>query len=86
MEAPVSERKFLGIIEVDSGTLVVGDPTYLLPSKEQRKPGVDYQAVIDADRADAVPFARRLTLLINVARRDGIGPYVVAADEARLGA
>ena len=68
-------RKFLGVAEVDSGTLVIGDPAYLLPSKERGKPGIDYQAVIDAPSTpEAVPFAERLALLVNV--RDD-GPYFV---------
>lgn len=71
----MTERKFLGVIEVDSGTLVIGDPAYLLPSAKDGKPGVDYQAVIDAPRVpEAVPFADKLAILVNL--RDD-GPYPV---------
>lgn len=47
-DEPMPERRFLGVVEVDSGTLLIGDPTYCLPRAEDRKPGIDYQAVIDA--------------------------------------
>jgi hypothetical protein len=36
------ERRFLGILEVDSGSIVIRDPAYLLPSRQNAKPGVDY--------------------------------------------
>lgn len=68
------ERRFLGILEVDSGTIIIGDPAYLLPSRENAKPGVDYQAVLDADpKVGALPFANGLTLLIQ--NFGGDGPY-----------
>lgn len=68
-------RKFLGVVEVDSGTLVIGDPAYLLPSARDGKTGVDYQAVIDAPTtAETVPFANQLAILVNL-RADG--PYPV---------
>lgn len=71
----MTERKFLGVIEVDSGTILIGDPAYLLPSARDRKPGVDYQAVIDAPREpDSVPFAGGLTMLVNAGSD---GPYPV---------
>jgi hypothetical protein len=28
---PKVERRILGVVEVDSGTLVIGDPAYALP-------------------------------------------------------
>ena len=75
MESQGRERRFFGVAEVDSGTLVIGDPAYLLPSAERGKPGIDYQAVIDAPTTpEAVPFADKLALLVNV--RDD-GPYFV---------
>lgn len=45
---PVPERRFLGMVEVDSGTLLLGDPMYCLPQAERHKPGIDYEAVIRA--------------------------------------
>jgi len=44
----LSERRLLGWVEADSGTLLIGDPAYVLPRASDGKPGVDYQAVIDA--------------------------------------
>jgi hypothetical protein len=67
-------RRFLGVLEVDSGTIIIGDPAYLLPSRQHAKPGVDYQAVLEADGdGDAVSFANGLTLLIQ--NFGGDGPY-----------
>jgi hypothetical protein len=45
------ERRFFGIVDVDSGTLMVGDPGYVLPRHADGKVGVDYQRVIEADLA-----------------------------------
>lgn len=42
------ERRFLGFIEVDSGTVLVGDPLYLLPCVADGRRGIDYAAVIGA--------------------------------------
>ena len=42
------ERKFLGVVEVDSGTLLVGDPTYCLPHAQTGRAGIDYEVVIKA--------------------------------------
>lgn len=72
----VTERKFLGVIEVDSSTLVIGDPAYLLPSAKDGKPGVDYQSVIDADLSAFQPFANGLTMLFTIPEGDGpLGVY-----------
>lgn len=43
------DRRFLGVVEVDSGTLVIGDPVYILPSMEDGRLGVDFGAVIAAN-------------------------------------
>jgi hypothetical protein len=72
----VKERKFLGVIEIDSGTLVVGDPAYLLPSASDSKPGIDYQAVVDADLLAYRPFADGMTMLFTLPEGDGpLGVY-----------
>ena len=47
-DVPLSPEKFIGVVEVDSGTLVIGDPAYLLPHAARGKGGVDYEAVIEA--------------------------------------
>lgn len=40
------ERRVLGIVEVESGTVIVGDPTYSLPAADRGKPGIDFSAVL----------------------------------------
>jgi hypothetical protein len=67
-------RKFLGVIEIDSGTLVVGDPAYLLPRAEDGKPGVDYQVVIDSGLSAFQPFDK-VSMLFTTP--DGDGPLAV---------
>ena len=47
-DVPLNPEKFIGFVEVDSGTLVIGDPAYLLPHAARGKGGVDYEAVIEA--------------------------------------
>ena len=67
------DRRFLGYVEVDSGTLVIGDPAYLLPRKETGREGVDYEAVIEA--AGAVgPLAGMPVLLLQSFGGDGTFP------------
>lgn len=70
------ERRFLGVIEIDSASLVVGDPAYLLPSARDSKPGIDYQAVIDAAPEAYQPFASGMTMLFALPEGDGpVGVY-----------
>jgi hypothetical protein len=49
------ERHFLGVVDVDSGTLIVGDPSYLLRHAAQDREGVDYQAGLSVPRRLSVP-------------------------------
>jgi len=77
-EGALIERKFLGVVEVDSSSLVIGDPGYFLPRKETDAPGVDFQAVLDADAPlDGAPFANDMALLFTVMDD---GPYPVYGD------
>lgn len=73
------ERRFLGVVEVDSGTLLISDPAYVLPRGEEDRPGIDFQAVIDTQLKPnaAYPFADKLALLIGL---DSDGPYGVWGD------
>lgn len=68
----MTERRLLGWVEVDSGTLLIGDPVYVLPRASAGKPGVDYQAVIDVP-ADlhAQPLAQLPVLLLQRFGGDG---------------
>ena len=75
-EEEEGEWRFLGIVQVDSGTLVVGDPTYLLPDRERGKSGLDYEVVTSADTEQhSVPLANDVALLIQ--NFGGDGPYPV---------
>jgi hypothetical protein len=66
------ERRFLGVVEVESGTLMVGDPCY-----ESR--GIDYRAVREgARKPQAVPLAGRPVLVLR--NFGGIGTFPVFGD------
>ena len=55
----------IGVVEIDSGCLVIGDPAYLLASARHGKAGVDYQTVVDADWRKAItPIASGFALLL----------------------
>lgn len=72
------ERRFVGVVEVDSGTLLLGDPGYCLPRRETATDGIDYQAVIDAPDEVAAYLADEPVLLLG--RFGGDGSYPVFAD------
>ena len=81
----MTERRFLGIVEVDSGTLVVGDPCYLLARRSRGIDGVDYEEVVRSDAAGvAVPLADRPVLLISGFGGDGTFPVFGEFDESGL--
>lgn len=86
MAEPAEEGwRHVGWVEVDSGCLVIGDPGYLLPWKEQGKPGVDYQVAIDADaRISVTPIARDLALLLQRFGGDGRFPVFGRFDGEEL--
>ena len=75
-ETPAAgEERYLGVVEVDSGTLVIGDPTYLLPRAREWRAGVDYQAVLDAEpEPHAQPLAGQPVLLVQNFGGDGTFP------------
>jgi len=68
------ERRFLGVVDVDSGTLLIGDPAYFLPRAADEKPGIDYQAVIDAPLVLAQRLAKEPVLLLSQFGGDGTFP------------
>jgi len=76
-----SERRFLGVVEVDSGTLLIGDPAYCLPRAADKKPGIDYQAVIDAPLVLAQHLAKLPVLLLSQFGGDGTFPVFAEFDE-----
>lgn len=62
-EAAVEER-LLGVVEVGTGTLVIGDPDYLVPELHGRT-RLEYREVREADtREYAVPVADGMALLV----------------------
>ena len=66
---------FLGLVEVDSGTLVIGDPGYLLPHAASGSPGIDYGEVVGApDTWPAQPLADKPVLLLQRFGGDGTFP------------
>ena len=81
MPNPPLERRFLGMVEVDSGTLLVGDPPYCLPDAERgqaghRLPGRHRRP----GRAGGLP-RRRPVLLLGRFGGDGTFPVYGEFDE-----
>ena len=71
------DRRFLGYVEVDSGTLLVGDPVYLLRGEADGRPGVDYDAVLELTskaQAPAGQLAGQPVLLLQQFGGDGSFP------------
>jgi hypothetical protein len=68
------KRRYLGIVEIDSGTLLLGDPLYGLPHAERGRPGIDYAAVIEADDQAAAPLGGMPVLLLSRFGGDGTFP------------
>lgn len=75
------ERRFVGVVEVDSGTLLVGDPLYCLPEAARGRPGIDYAAVIAAPDEPASPLDGRPVLLVGRFGGDGTFPVFAELDE-----
>jgi hypothetical protein len=81
---PVIERKFIGLVGVDSGTLVVGDPAYILGHKAEAREGIDYQEVIDAPIEHAQELGGRPVLLIQDFGGDGTFPVFGEFEDGEL--
>ena len=80
-EEPGTERRFLGLVEVDSGTLVLGDPASCLPHAERGKPGIDYAAVIRAPIQTASYLDGQPVILLADFGGDGAYPVYAEFDE-----
>lgn len=52
------DRRLLGYVEVDSGTLLVGDPMYVLRHEADGRTGVDYETVLEATSKAQGPVVR----------------------------
>lgn len=76
METVKVERRVIGIIEVDSGTVVVGDPAYALPSVQDAKPGIDYSPVIADVESHGRQLADQPVVLLSNFGGDGAYPVI----------
>ena len=71
-----TERRMIGIVEVDSGTVIISDPAYVLPRAEDNRPGTDYSAVLrDLTAAHATQLGGQGVVLLS--NFGGDGPYPV---------
>ncbi len=68
------ERRFLGMVEVDSGTLLLGDPLYCLPDQARARPGIDFTAVLAAPDEPASYLDGKPVLLLDRFGGDGTFP------------
>jgi hypothetical protein len=85
MVEPMVNRQFLGVVSVDSGTLIISDPAYCLPHIERDKPGVDYEAVVAADTSLASSYlGDGLVLLLSNFGGDGTFPVFGEFEEGQL--
>lgn len=78
---PDFERRFLGWVEVDSGTVLLGDPASCLPHAERGVLGIDYEAVIRAPDEPASYLAGQPVLLLGHFGGDGTFPVFGEIDE-----
>ena len=83
MGAPETDGtvRFLGLVEVDSGTLVLGDPVYLLRSERDGRAGVDWDTVLEAPDAPVAPLAGGMAMLLGSFGGDGAYPVFAELDE-----
>lgn len=84
LDTPATERRFLGLVEVDSGTLLLGDPLYCLPSVDQGRPGIDYSAIFNAGDVPAAPLAGMPVLLLGRFGGDGTFPVFGEFEDGEL--
>ena len=81
----MTERRFLGVVEVDGGTIVIGDPVYLLARRSNGTEGLDYEEVLRNLGAEvATALAGRPVLLISGFGGDGTFPVFGEFDEEGL--
>ncbi len=79
------ERRYFGNVEVDSGTLLVADPCYVLPRADRAEAGVDYKAVLDADfNEHASRIGSKPVILLSNFGGDGSFPVFGEFDEGEL--
>ena len=80
---PLDQDKLIGFVEVDSGTLLIGDPAYVLPDVAREKAGIDYEAVLNTSepigQLDGQPV-----LLLQAFGGDGIFPVFGHFEDGEL--
>lgn len=80
-----TEQRFLAVVEVDSGTLLIGDPAYVLPRASTGRAGVDYDEIeVTRDPPAAMYFAGQPVLLIQQFGGDGTFPVFGEFDDGEL--
>jgi hypothetical protein len=79
-----TEHRFLGLLEVDSGTLVIGDPLYFLERAADNKPGVDYATVVAAPIEVASYLDEQPVLLVQSFGGDGTFPVYGVFEDGEL--
>lgn len=85
MSELTNTRQFLGLVDVDSGTIVISDPAYCLPNRDRDKPGLDYEAVIQADTTVTSTYlGNGLVLLISNFGGDGTFPVYGEFEDGEL--
>ena len=80
----MSETRYLGQVEVDSGTLVIGDPCYLLRRAAEGRPGVDYEAVLQTDDPVTSPLDGQPVVLLRQFGGDGSFPVFGEYEDGEL--
>ncbi len=78
---PIYERRFLGVVEVDSGTLLLGDPGYCLPRAKDGTSGIDYESIMGAPDEPASYLDGRPVILLTRFGGDGTFPVYGEIDE-----
>ena len=78
---PAFERRFIGLVEVDSGTLFLGDPLYCLARAKDGTPGIDYASVIAAPDEAASYLGGKPVMLLGQFGGDGTFPVFAEVAE-----
>jgi hypothetical protein len=80
----MTETRYLGQVEVDSGTLVIGDPCYLLGRAAEGRSGVDYEAVLQSDDPVTSPLDGQPVVLLRQFGGDGSFPVFGEYEDGEL--
>ena len=80
----MTKMRYLGQVEVDSGTLVIGDPCYLLSRIADGRAGVDYEAVLQTDEPVTSPLDGQPVVLLRQFGGDGSFPVFGEYEDGEL--